>query len=179
MTDISMQHSEQWLKQLLQLAGISTNVYSQLGAAPTLETAPVEPNSYWLTIDDSNLMPEQIRVLLGNNGSVLDAIQSLANSVLNLHHQEQEQVSYTIEFNGYRVQRQAEISTLVKTAAQEVRFSGREVEIRSLNSTERRQVHSFLKEFPDLETFSRGREPNRNLVIRLATPSPANPDYSS
>ncbi|MGC8454290.1 RNA-binding protein [Cylindrospermopsis raciborskii LB2897] len=179
MTDISMQHSEQWLKQLLQLAGISTNVYSQLGAAPTLETAPLEPNSYWLTIDDSYLRPEQIRVLIGASGSVLDAIQSLANSVLNLHNQEQEQISYIIDLNGYRVLRQAEINTLVKTAAQEVRFSGREVEIRSLNSAERRQVHSFLKEFPDLETFSRGREPNRNLVIRLATQSPANPDYSS
>ncbi|MCZ2205589.1 R3H domain-containing nucleic acid-binding protein [Cylindrospermopsis raciborskii] len=179
MTDISMQHSEQWLKQLLQLAGISTNVYSQLGAAPTLETAPSEPNSYWLIIDDSYLRPEQIRVLIGTSGSVLDAIQSLANSVLNLHHQEQEEISYIIELNGYRVLRQAEINTLVKTAAQEVRFSGREVEISSLNSAERRQVHSFLKEFPDLETFSRGREPNRNLVIRLATPSPANPDYSS
>jgi spoIIIJ-associated protein len=98
---------------------------------------------------------------------------------LNLHNQEQEQISYIIDLNGYRVLRQAEINTLVKTAAQEVRFSGREVEIRSLNSAERRQVHSFLKEFPDLETFSRGREPNRNLVIRLATQSPANPDYSS
>lgn len=177
MSEISMQRSEEWLTQLLQLTGISTNVKGNLGAAPTLGAVSQEPDSYWLTIDESNLMPEQIKVLIGAGGSVLDAMQYLANSVLNLHQPEHEQTSYTIELNGYRVRRQAEITALARTAAQEVRFSGREVEIRSLSSAERRQVHSFLKEFPDLETFSRGKEPHRNLVVRPATEPPTDPGY--
>ena len=27
-------------------------------------------------------------------------------------------------------------------------------------------IHTFLKDFPDLESFSRGKEPHRQLVIR-------------
>jgi spoIIIJ-associated protein len=177
MSDISMQRGEEWLKQLLQLTGVPSNVQSNLEAAPAIGTDASEPDSYWLTIEQTNLMPEQIRILIGNGGSVLDAMQYLANSVLNLNRPEDDQASYTIELNGYRVRRQAEISALAKTAAQEVRFSGREVEIKSLSSAERRQVHSFLKDFPDLETFSRGKEPHRNLVVRPATESPTDPGY--
>lgn len=177
MSDISMQRGEEWLKQLLQIAGISTNVKGNLGTAPAIGADSQELDSYWLIIDETNLMPEQIKVLIGAGGSVLDAMQYLANSVLNVHQPEHEQTSYTIELNGYRVRRQAEISALAKTAAQEVRFSGREVEIKSLNSAERRQVHSFLQDFPDLETFSRGKEPHRNLVVRPATEPPTDPGY--
>ncbi|MEA5577128.1 protein jag [Anabaena sp. UHCC 0451] len=177
MSDILMQRGEEWLTQLLQLTGVSTGVKGNLGAAPAIGADSQEPDSYWLIIDETNLMPEQIKVLIGAGGSVLDAMQYLANSVLNVHQPEHEQTSYTIELNGYRVRRQAEINALAKTAAQEVRFSGREVEIRSLSSAERRQVHSFLQDFPDLETFSRGKEPHRNLVVRPATEPPTDPGY--
>jgi spoIIIJ-associated protein len=114
-------------------------------------------------------MPSQIRTLIGNDGSVLDAIQYLANSVLNLTPVEENRAAYTVELNGYRLKRQAEIQSLAKAAATEVRFSGREVEIKSLSSAERRQIHTYLQNFPDLETFSRGKEPHRHLVVRPAT----------
>lgn len=177
MNDISMQHGEEWLKQLLQLTGISASVHGKLGAAPAIGADSQVQDSYWLTIDHSNLMPEQIKVLIGAGGSGLDAIQYLANSVLNVNTPEHEQVFYTIELNDYRLRRQAEITALVRTAVQEVRFSGREVEMKSLSSAERRQIHSFLQEFTDLQTFSRGKEPYRNLVVGPAMEPPTDPGY--
>ncbi len=87
---------------------------------------------------------------------------------MNINQLEEEQISYTVELNGYRVRRQAEIRDLAEAAAQEARITAREVEIKSLSSAERRQIHNFLKEFDDLETFSRGKEPHRHLVVRLA-----------
>ncbi len=47
-----------------------------------------------------------------------------------------------------------------------VRTTGREVEVKSLSSAERRQVHTLLKGFEDLESFSQGKEPHRHLVVR-------------
>jgi spoIIIJ-associated protein len=168
MSNIAMQRGQEWLQTLLKLANVSAPVNANVGTIPELGHDLPEPNSYWLTIDETNLTPEQIRVLIGVDGAVLDAIQYLANSVLNLSQPETEQASYTIELNGYRLRRQAEIRSLAETAAAEVRFYGREVEIKSLSSAERRQIHTFLKEFTDLETFSRGKEPYRNLVVRPA-----------
>ncbi len=161
-----MHRGQQWLKTLLQLTGVNTEVRGNLEPAPPQDGEFPEPDNYWLTIDETNLTPEQIRLLIGSDGSVLDAIQYLANSVLNLHQPPAEQASYTIELNGYRIQRQAEIQALAAAASQEARDTGKEVEIKSLSSAERRQIHTFLKEFGDLETFSRGKEPHRHLVVR-------------
>ncbi|MDZ8109697.1 MAG: R3H domain-containing nucleic acid-binding protein [Nostoc sp. DedQUE12a] len=168
MSNIPMERGQQWLKTLLELSGISTEIHGSLEAAQPQDEDFLESDSYWLTIDETNLTPEQIQVLIGPDGSALDAIQYLANSVLNLSQSQEGQASYTIELNGYRVKRQAEIRALAEAAADEVRFSGREVEIKSLSSAERRQVHTFLKDFEDLETFSRGKEPHRHLVVRPA-----------
>lgn len=163
-----MQRGQEWLKTLLLLTGVSAEVGGNLEAAQPQIGDSEEPDNYWLTIDEKNLKPEQIRTLIGTDGSVLDAIQYLANSVLNLNQPQEEQASYTIELNGYRVKREAEIRELAEAASEEVRTTGREVEIKSLSSAERRQIHTFLKEFADLETFSRGKEPHRHLVVRPA-----------
>ncbi|MBH8560738.1 protein jag [Nostoc sp. CENA67] len=169
MSDSPMQRGQQWLKTLLQLTGISAEIQGNLEAAQSQDGDSQEPDNYWLTIDETNLTPQQIQVLIGPDGSVLDAIQYLANSILNLSQPQEGQASYTIELNGYRLKRQAEIRSLAEAAADQVRSFGQEVEIKSLSSAERRQVHTFLKDFRDLETFSRGKEPHRHLVVRPAS----------
>ncbi len=163
-----MQRGQQWLEKLLQLAGIVADV--QVSEVSTAGGDRAESDSYWLTIDRTNLTPTQIQVLIGPEGTVLDAIQYLANASLNLSQDPEQQASYTVELNGYRIQRQAQIRELAENAAQIVRASGNEVEIKSLSSAERRQVHTFLKDFTDLETFSRGKEPHRHLVVRQLQP---------
>jgi len=166
MTDSQMQRGQQWLNSLLQIIGVSADVKAESHPNPVESGDFLEPDSYWLTIDETNLMPEQVQVLVGSQGTVLDAIQYLANAILNLNQTIEQQASYTVELNGYRVRRQAEIQAIAEAAALEVRSSGQEVEIKSLSSAERRQVHTFLKDFTDLETFSRGKEPHRHLVVR-------------
>jgi len=164
MIDSQMQRGQQWVKSLLQIMDVAADV-TQSQPNPS-ESSVTEPDSYWLTIDETDLTPEQIKVLVGSQGVVLDAIQYLANAILNLNQTQEQQASYTVELNGYRVRRQAEIQAIASSAALQVRSAGQEVEIKSLSSAERRQVHTFLKDFTDLETFSRGKEPHRHLVVR-------------
>ncbi|GAB1538929.1 hypothetical protein NUACC21_15940 [Scytonema sp. NUACC21] len=170
MTDNRMERGQKWLKTLLQVSGLSVEVLGEIETAPASQDYEdsQETDSYWLTIEETNLTPEQIAIFTGPDGSVLDAIQYLANTILNLNQPQEEQASYTVELDGYRVRRYAEIRAMAEAAAEEVRSSGQEVEIKSLSSAERRQVHTLLKEFGDLETFSRGKEPHRQLVVRLA-----------
>jgi spoIIIJ-associated protein len=168
MNDLALQSGEQWLQDLLLLMGVNTTVRTELATSSPLDDETSVSQSYWLTIDDANLTPEQIRMLIGADASVLDGMQYLVNSVFNFNQLEEQFTLYTVELNGYRVRRQAEIINLAETAAAEVRFSGREVEIKSLNAGERRMVHNLLKDFTDLETFSRGREPQRHLVVKPA-----------
>ena len=150
---------KQWLETLLQLAGVSATV--ELGASP------VDPEeSQWLLIDHAQLSPEQIQSLLGSGGAVLDSIQYLANTILNLGQDREKQGAFTIELDGYRVQRQEELQAMADHAAEQVRQTGEEFELKSLSSAERRQIHTLLKECTDLETYSRGQEPDRRLVVK-------------
>ncbi|MGB3640800.1 MAG: R3H domain-containing nucleic acid-binding protein [Rivularia sp. (in: cyanobacteria)] len=168
MSDTRMQRGEQWLKELLQLSGFSAEIKSDKEENTLGEKDPLSLNSYWLTIEESKLTETQIQNLIGRDGKVLDAIQYLANSILNLNQETEEQASYTVELNGYRVTRLAEISGMIEEVIDRVRNTGQEVEVKSLSSAERRQVHTLLKGFEDLESFSQGKEPHRHLVIRPA-----------
>ncbi|MEM9151315.1 MAG: R3H domain-containing nucleic acid-binding protein [Cyanobacteria bacterium P01_F01_bin.3] len=157
-----MEKSIDWLEKLLKLQGLETSV----SGAQT--TGDLGDDSYWLTIDTASLSEEQVNTLIGDRGSVLDSMQYLANTILNMGVDKEEQHSYTIEINGYRQKRQAELKTLAEDAAKEVLENGTaEHEIKGLSSAERRQVHGLLGDYEKIETFSRGREPERHLVVKL------------
>jgi len=156
-----MQRGQQWLEEFLRLSKLPARVEAIQSDDPQDD----KPN-YWLTIDETKLTPQQIQTLIGSDGTVLDALQYLTNSILNLGQEDQEQAAYTIELDGYRLRRQAELQALAAHAAQQVRETGEEFEMKSLSSAERRQVHTFLKACDDLETQSRGQEPDRRLVVR-------------
>jgi len=154
-----MQRGQQWLEELLRLAGLNADVTAELNSSFAEE-------SCWLTIDEANLLPEQIQMLTGSGGSVLDSMQYLTNAILNLSQERDQQKAFTIELAGYRLRRHDELKAIAEQAAASVQETGEEFELKALSSAERRQVHTMLKEHENLETFSRGQEPDRRLVIR-------------
>lgn len=175
-----MQQGREWLQELLRLVDLPVDVQvaeqasSNLGSTESTTSNSLEDRAnYWLTIDETGLTPEQIQQLTGTNGAVLDAIQYLANTILNLGQAEDQQKAYTLELAGYRARRQAELQAMAEQAAEQVRQTGQEVEMKALSSAERRQIHTFLQSYPDLETYSRGREPDRRLVVKQAQTEPS------
>lgn len=155
-----VERGQKWLKDLLHLAGMPSSV--------TIEPQPpFSEDSCWITIDESDLTPEQVECLTGVDGHVLDSIQYLMNSILNLGQDADKQGAFTVELAGYRLRRYSELKQIADHAASQVRERGEEFEIKALSSAERRQMHTMLKEHDDLETYSRGQEPDRRLVVRL------------
>ncbi|MEM1310926.1 MAG: R3H domain-containing nucleic acid-binding protein [Cyanobacteria bacterium P01_D01_bin.71] len=157
-----------WLQSLISHQGIEA----------TVEASLVEDEfgaSCWLIIQSEAMSAEQINALIGENGRSLDAVQYLANTTLNLGRSPEEQQPYTIELAGHRAKRKAELVALATEAAEQARETGQEFEMKALSSAERRQVHHFLNGYEGLETFSRGREPDRRLVVRQALESDAEP----
>jgi spoIIIJ-associated protein len=157
-----VERGQQWLRELLRLTGVNTPVDSRV-------TEVAGEAIQWLVIVPEPLTPEQISGLTGPSGTVLDSIQYLTNAILNLGQPEASQGAFTVELDGYRLRRYAELKAMTDAAAVTVRATGEDCELKSLSSAERRQVHTLLKEFADLSTFSRGQEPDRRLVISLTS----------
>ena len=111
----------------------------------------------WLIINHTGLSEDQVKTLIGDQGAVLDSIQYLANTTLNLGKAADEQLAFTIELGGYRAKRLEELKAIANEAAEQVLASKQEFEIKGLSSAERRQVHHFLSSHGGLSTFSRGK----------------------
>jgi len=170
--DKDMEKSISWLETVLKLQGLTAEV----SGAQT--TGDLGDDSYWLTISTDSLSEEDVNSLIGERGQVLDSLQYLANTILNMGEDAAAQQSYTIEINDYRKKRQAELKELAEQAADEVLNNDKkEHELKGLSSAERRQLHGLLGEYEQLETFSRGREPERHLVVKLvAAAAPTDED---
>ncbi|NJK99115.1 MAG: RNA-binding protein [Spirulinaceae cyanobacterium RM2_2_10] len=156
--DEQIARGKQWLEQVLNRMGL-----------PVAVTATVpEPDgdgAVWLEIAAAALTPTQIETLLGERGHNIDALQYLANTLLNLGCAPEEQQAFAVELAGYRRRRQAELTEMVEAAIAQVRTTGQEFEMQELSAAERRQVHGLFAEIVDLKTESRGSEPHRRLFI--------------
>jgi len=132
---------------------------------PTDETTIAETNP-WLVIDETHFNEQQVKALLKDQGRTLDALQYLANTLLNLTLEPEAQTSFTIEFKGYRQQREKELRVLAEKTAWQVLETGESAELSALSGAERRQIHQFLQQYEGLESWSRGQEPDRRLVVQ-------------
>ena len=172
-----------WLQELLQLMGypvsvkqISAEAFSKANHGSNVTPVEgIDSQNYWLEISHTDLQPSQIHNIIGQDGSVIDAIQYLANVILNHHAgvapQDLPQIHhfYTVELNNYRASHLADLQTLTEQAVQQVRDTGTEFVIKNLSAADRRYVHHLLDSCTDIENFSQGREPHRYLIVKLVT----------
>ena len=167
--------SADWLQELVGLMGYQVAVNARHTQSSPEEVNPISRN-YWLEINSDNLQEQQIQRLIGQDGVVIDSLQYFANVLLNRHDRaevsdradhNQDHNFYTIELNGYRAKRLTDLQAIADQAVQQVRDTQSEFVIKQLSSADRRHIHQLLEEFPDIETYSQGREPNRHLIVKL------------
>lgn len=107
---------------------------------------------------------DDVALIIGRRGQTLDAIQYLVNAIVS---SESTQRSLRVELDaqGYRKRRAKQLEKDAQKAVNEVVKTGRRVELDSMTSSERKVIHQFLKDHPEVQTISSGREPNRKLAI--------------
>ncbi len=112
-----------------------------------------------------NLSGEDVPFLLGENGEMLDAFETL---LFQIYGRELERTQrFICDADGFRQTRKAELQAMARFAAQTVRKNGRPFTFGKLNSTERRVIHLMLQEETDILTESIGDGRDRRLQIRL------------
>jgi spoIIIJ-associated protein len=163
MADLQTSVAEEWLRSILGYCNLSTSVSTNPPEAVTSKLRQF--GGQWLILDHALLSTEQIEVLTTENHKVLDALQYLVNATLNLGIDPTQKTAYTVELLGCREQRYLQLAQMAEDVAQQVRDSGVAVEMTPLPAAERRLIHTLLSEEADLETFSRGQEPDRRLVV--------------
>ncbi len=106
---------------------------------------------------------DDVALLIGRRGHTLDAIQYLANAVV--ISQVEVPIPVDIDAEGYRERRAVQLRKIADRAVGEVMRRGRYVELDPMTASERKTIHLYIKDHPDVRTESTGVDPNRRLVI--------------
>ena len=104
-------------------------------------------------------------ILIGKNGKNVSALQLLIRQMVNSNLKEP--LSIIIDVGNYKEKRARNIEYLAKKLAREAYKTKTEITMDSMNSYERRIVHSALADDKYVYTESIGEEPNRKVVIKL------------
>lgn len=106
---------------------------------------------------------DDLAVLIGHHGQTIDAIQHLAYRIASRG--EEPRVSVLVDAAGYRERRAVALRQTADQAAETALREGRAVSLDAMSALERKVIHEHLKTRHDLETYSRGQEPARHLVV--------------
>lgn len=102
-------------------------------------------------------------VLIGRHGTTLDSLQTLVNAVA--HKYSATSLHIILDAEDYRHKREEALQHLAARLAQKAVRTGREVVLEPMPAHERKIIHSYLQNHPQVRTVSRGEEPRRCLVI--------------
>ena len=100
--------------------------------------------------------------LIGRRGETLDAIQQLTNYSVNRNGV---RVRIQLDAEGYREKREQSLQNLARKEAAKVVKYRRSRTLEPMNAYERHVIHTALQDFPGVNTYSTGVDPNRRVVI--------------
>ena len=141
-------YTKEIVSELTKLMGIEVN----------LEVRRREENITIKIFSDHNA------VLIGKNGYTIAALQTIVRQII--FNEVNQNISIILDVENYKEKKMRNIEYIAKKTAREVAKTKVEAKLDSMNSNERRIVHSILSEDKYVYTESIGEEPNRCVVIK-------------
>ena len=92
---------------------------------------------------------DDLGVLIGRHGQMIDALQYLANAIAHRTLGE-ERRRIVVDAAGYRARRAATLEALARRSAEQASATGHRVELEPMSAVERRIVHESLKDDPEV-----------------------------
>jgi spoIIIJ-associated protein len=106
---------------------------------------------------------EDLGAVIGSQGKTLQSFQIILNTILNRNAINRKAV--VLDICDYRKKREESIKALVKKKVEEVRKTGKKVELNPMPPHERKLVHMLVSEENGVGSYSQGEEPNRRVII--------------
>lgn len=141
-------HIKNFLISLLKNMGIKANI----------EVKTKEEIPKFTIYSDNDAM------IIGKNGKNLKAITTIVNA--NISKEIGHHYKFNIDVNDYKERREQILTKLAKKVAREVSETKVEAKLDSMNSYERRIIHTALANNKKVYTESEGTDPNRYVVIK-------------
>lgn len=109
------------------------------------------------------LVGEDLESFIGKKGEALDSLQYLTSLACNKIDRDYFRIS--LDCNGFRERRKAQLEELARKMAENVKKNGRTAALEPMNPYERRIVHAAISEIEGVTSRSVGDEPYRKVLV--------------
>ena len=114
-----------------------------------------------------NVTGNDSALFIGKHGDSIEQFQTIVTNIYNNGKSRDEFKKVTVDSNNYIVKREETLTNLAKRTAGKVIREHKDFKFESMNSYERRIIHSALADHDKVITESYGNEPNRYVVVKL------------
>lgn len=111
----------------------------------------------------ANVVGEQTEALVGQRGSVMEAVHELTKTVLQRSAQDAARVR--IDIAGYAERRRQALTIYAGELIEQVLEEGGELMLEPMSASDRKVIHDAVAEHPDVRSYSEGEAPGRYVVI--------------
>lgn len=148
-----------YLEELLDIADLDGDIEIE-----------VRQNRTFLSVVTEQGHEEDLQMLVGRHGEVLDSLQELVRlSVLAATGNRSRLI---LDIAGHRVRRAETLRDMAQEAVDAARSTGRAFHLKPLSPYERKLVHDFVAEL-GFHSESEGEGPNRHIVVTGQDPAAA------
>ena len=106
-----------------------------------------------------NLYGEDNGIIIGKKGKTLNSFEYLLNSLMKDYRIE-------VDVEGFKAKRTETLRELGKKMAEKALKSTKPVRLNPMPPRERKIIHEVINKYPELDTYSEGRDPKRYIVIK-------------
>lgn len=106
-----------------------------------------------------NLSGEDKGIIIGKKGKTLNSFEYLLNSLI-------KDARVDIDVEGFKEKRTDTLVELANKMAVKAIKTKRVVRLNPMPPRERKIIHEIINQYPELDTFSEGRDPKRYIVIK-------------
>ena len=106
-----------------------------------------------------NLSGEDKGIIIGKKGKTLNSFEYLLNSLI-------KDARVDIDVEGFKEKRTDTLVELANKMAMKAIKTKRVVRLNPMPPRERKIIHEIINQYPELDTFSEGRDSKRYIVIK-------------
>lgn len=106
-----------------------------------------------------HLLGEDNGIIIGKKGKTLNSFEYLVNSMY-------KDYKIEIDVEGFKEKRIHTLRDLGKKMAEKCIKTKKTIRLNTMPPKERKIIHEILNTYPELETYSEGRDPKRYIVIK-------------
>jgi len=147
----SIQFAKKYLEDLLSFFGLNTDV-----------NASSEEDVIELSVPSTHMNG----FLIGQRGDTMRALQYMVGTALKNNDYEYSRVN--VDVADYKKARQDRLAEQAKQWLEEVKKSGKPMELHPMNAADRRVIHKVASEY-DIETESVGEFRDRHVILKPVT----------